>query len=80
MCRQRARAWGGPAVRKHLRSGTAETGEWEVGAEMAVWKGPSGRQPACQSQDLRGHESHPRRCDGHAPPPDQPPQDCGRWA
>lgn len=41
---------------------------WEVGAETSVWKGPGGRQPARQSQDLGGHESRPRRCGGHGPP------------
>ena len=60
---------------KRLRSGTAEAGGWEVGAETSVWKGPGGRQPARQSQDLGGHESRPRRCGGHGPPPASP----GLW-
>ena len=46
-----------------------------MGAETSVWKGPGGRQPAQQSQDLGGHESRPRRCGGHGPPPASP----GLW-
>lgn len=55
-----------------------------MGAATSVWKGPGGRLPARQSQDLGGHESRPRHCDGHRPPTCLPRTDadglrvCGR--